>query len=90
MLQQINTRKSSEHSLRTESLFHVIPIDLARVSQILRYLGIAVICIAYLIVTAVCFMEDHPMSSYLMMPMLIVFLVLAIAVVPKIINKNKN
>jgi hypothetical protein len=91
MLQQINTRSSSERSLRSESSFNVFTnIDLDRVSQIMRYIGIAVLSIAYFIVTAVCLLEGHPMSSYLMMPMLIVLLVLAIAVLPKITNNNKN
>lgn len=91
MLQQINTRRSSESSLRSESSFNVFTnIDLDRISQILRYLGIAVLSITYFIVTAVCLLEDHPMSSYLMMPMLIVLLVLAIAVLPKITYNNKN
>jgi hypothetical protein len=91
MLQQINIRSSSERSLRSESSFNVFArIDFDRVSQIIRYIGIAVLSVAYFIVTAVCLLEDHPMSSYLMMPMLIVLLVLVIAVLPKITNNNKN
>ncbi|QJP34399.1 hypothetical protein F0365_08305 [Nonlabens sp. Ci31] len=91
MLQQINTRRSSEGSLRSESSFNVFTnIDLDRISQFLRYIGIAVLSIAYFIVTAVCLLEDHPMSSFLMMPMVIVLLVLAISVLSKIKNNNKN
>jgi uncharacterized membrane protein len=91
MLQQINTRSSSERSLRSESSFNVFArIDFDRVSQIIRYIGIAVLSVAYFVVTAVCLIEDHPMSSYLMTPLVVVLLVLIIAVLPKIINSNKN
>jgi len=91
MLKQFKTRGSDEHSMRTDRPFQLLQdIKWDRVYRVLRYIGIALLSIAYLVVTVIGVIDKHPMSSYLMMSLFIVFLILALAILPhfKTIKKN--
>jgi hypothetical protein len=92
MLQQLKTRGSNEHSTSSERSFHLFQnVKWDRFYQVLRYIGTALLSVAYLVVTGICVIEEHPMSSYLILPLFIVFLIAVIAILPQIKNiKNNN
>jgi hypothetical protein len=92
MLQQLKTRGSNEHSTPIERSLHLFQnLKWDRFHQVLRYIGTALLSAAYLVVTVICVMEEHPMSSYLILPFYIIFLIAAIAILSQIKNiKNNN
>jgi hypothetical protein len=90
MLQRFKVKGFPEHVTLHQRSFHLLQdVGLDRVCQVLRYLGIALLSIAYLVVTVICVLQKHPMSSYLMMPLCIVFLIAAVAILSQI-KKIKN
>jgi hypothetical protein len=91
MLQQFKTRRSNEHSMTSERSFHLLQdVKLDRVYRVMRYVGTALLSMAYLVVIVICVIEKHPMSSYLMMSLFIVFLIGAIAILPHIKTIKNN
>ena len=91
MLQQISTRLYNERSVRSFKTIHILPnLNLQNLAQVLRYVGTAVLVIAYLIVTIFCCVEEHPISSYLLMPIGVAFIIAAIAILPMLKKTNDN
>jgi hypothetical protein len=92
MLQQFKTRRSNEHSLPPERSFHLLQgVKLDRVYRVMRFGGTALLSMAYLVVISISIIEKHPMSSYLMMSFLIVFLIVVLAILPHLKTiKNNN
>lgn len=87
MLQQLNTRENNDRSIRESQTINVFPnLNLERLSQFLKYGLIAVLIIAYLIVTLASFIQGHPMSTFLIMPVAIVLLMASI----QFLSKSKN
>jgi hypothetical protein len=58
MLQQLNTRENNDHSMRESQSINVFPyLNVERLSQFLKYGLIALLTIAYLIVTLASFIQ---------------------------------
>ncbi|MFT5925677.1 MAG: hypothetical protein ACI9WL_000418 [Rubritalea sp.] len=91
MLQQLKSSGSKEHSMPSERSFHLLQeVKLDRFYQVLRYIGTTLLSMAYLVVTVICVIEEHPMSSYLILPLFMVFLIAVIAILPQIKNIKKK
>lgn len=89
MLQQLNTRESNNGS--TSRTIHIFPnLNLERLYKFLRYGLIAALTVAYVIVSVVCFIQNHPMSTYLIMPIAIVLLIATIHFLSKLNNTKDN
>jgi succinate-acetate transporter protein len=91
MLQQFKTRRSNEHSIPPERSFQLLKdVKLNRVYQVIRFMGTALLSMAYLVVIFICVIEEHTMSSYLIISLIIVFLIVAIALLPHIKTIKNN
>ncbi len=88
MIQQFNSKFDNENFSRSFKMIRILPhLNLQKSAQLLRYFGIAVLALIYLIIAVFCLITDHPMSVYLLLPFTVIFLIIGIAIIP-MLKKN--
>lgn len=90
MIQQFNTKADNENFSSSFKTIRILPnLNLQKLAQVLRYVGVAILTIVYMIIAVFCLYTDHPMSSYLLLPFTVILLIMGIAILP-MLKKNQR
>ncbi|WP_298951667.1 hypothetical protein [uncultured Nonlabens sp.] len=91
MLHQFNRRDSINYQKQLRYVWTFMEdVNLKAIGTVLRYSMIALIGAMYLVISVMCFIQNHPMSRFLIMPMFILILIMSIMIVSKIKINNKS